>query len=601
MTHKTAIRITFAIFAFLIGAQSPAAQAQSEHNTLTHDTDQTATGGALESEEDPFYGKNLSGRYLSSLFAQRHHDWKAADGFLDGVIESTPHDVSLLKRKMVLAMGSGNFESAIDLARQVQRFEKGNTLAALFVAAQAFKNKDYDTVKDSLALLPLDGGLVQFMRPLLESWSAAALGDNKTQDLNSNTVHIHHAILIADFLEDYQHIEALLEKTLERGEVPPSDLERIGDIFAHIGKTDRAVSMYRQMLQQQPETKTVLEKIEKLEAGESVSYFEPVDTPDQGVARAFFDMAQMLYVDGSSDESARIFAYLALALDPDMIDSNLLLAEVYARNDHRDEAIKYYLQITPEHEYFIETQRRAADLMDESGDREAALSLLNTLAETYQDTESRIKIGDLFRRDEDFKNALIHYNKASASLDNDIPAEYWHLLYVRGMSYERTGEWEKAEKDLRAALEFQPEHPYVLNYLGYAWADQGQNLNEALHMIEQAVRLRPSDGYITDSLGWVHYRMGNYETAVPILEQAVALLPYDPVINDHLGDAYWMVGRRLEASFQWERAKNHSTDESLLQSIEQKLASGLAPAKNTRQNTKTAETDAPGEMTPKKN
>jgi tetratricopeptide (TPR) repeat protein len=156
-----------------------------------------------------------------------------------------------------------------------------------------------------------------------------------------------------------------------------------------------------------------------------------------------------------------------------------------------------------------------------------------------------------------------------------VTERYWHLLYVRGMSQERAGNWEAAEKDLLAALEFKPEQPYILNYLGYAWADRGQNLDKAQSMIRKAVSLRPEDGYITDSLGWVLYRIGKYKASVPELERAVSLLPYDPVINDHLGDAYWRVGRKMEAKFQWERAKNHSDDGELKTKLDEKMAKGL--------------------------
>jgi Flp pilus assembly protein TadD len=94
----------------------------------------------------------------------------------------------------------------------------------------------------------------------------------------------------------------------------------------------------------------------------------------------------------------------------------------------------------------------------------------------------------------------------------------------------------------------------VLNYLGYSWVEQGVNLEQAKAMIEKAVELRPRDGYITDSLGWVLYRLGDYKGAVTWLERAVALVPGDATINDHLGDAYWLVDRRQEAGFQWNRA-----------------------------------------------
>jgi tetratricopeptide (TPR) repeat protein len=186
-----------------------------------------------------------------------------------------------------------------------------------------------------------------------------------------------------------------------------------------------------------------------------------------------------------------------------------------------------------------------------------------------------IQIGDLYRGMENFDRAITAYNRAARSLGDTIPSDYWHLLYVRGMAYEQAGDWPRAEKDLKAALAYQPAHPYILNYLGYAWADQGIHLDEALTMIEKAMSLRPDDGYITDSMGWVLFKMNQFEEAVPFLEQAVALMPYDTTVNDHLGDAYWRVGRRLEARFQWERAKNHSTDADSIKALELKISEGL--------------------------
>ena len=114
--------------------------------------------------------------------------------------------------------------------------------------------------------------------------------------------------------------------------------------------------------------------------------------------------------------------------------------------------------------------------------------------------------------------------------------------------------WPQAEADFLHALELEPEQPFVLNYLGYSWVDQGMHLEQARGMLNRAVELRPDDGYIVDSLGWVHFRMGEYAAAVEQLEHAVELEPADAVINDHLGDAYWRVGRQREARYQWKRA-----------------------------------------------
>jgi Flp pilus assembly protein TadD len=118
----------------------------------------------------------------------------------------------------------------------------------------------------------------------------------------------------------------------------------------------------------------------------------------------------------------------------------------------------------------------------------------------------------------------------------------------------------------------------VLNYLGYSWVDQGIHLERAQKMIERAVELRPKDGYVVDSLGWVLYRLGKFGGAVRELERAVELRPEDPIINDHLGDAYWRVGRRQEARFQWRRSLSLDPEDDLLSILKDKLEAGLGEA-----------------------
>jgi len=115
----------------------------------------------------------------------------------------------------------------------------------------------------------------------------------------------------------------------------------------------------------------------------------------------------------------------------------------------------------------------------------------------------------------------------------------------------------------------------VLNYLGYALLDRGQKLPEAQALIEAAAKLRPGDGFIVDSLGWLYYRTGQYDKAVATLERAVAAEPGDPAINDHLGDAYWRVGRKLEARFRWRAAVDLGIPAALLAGVKVKLDYGL--------------------------
>ncbi len=100
----------------------------------------------------------------------------------------------------------------------------------------------------------------------------------------------------------------------------------------------------------------------------------------------------------------------------------------------------------------------------------------------------------------------------------------------------------------------------MLNYLGYSWIDQGIHLDEGFKMLRRPSRCGPRTAIIVDSLGWAHFKLGDYDEAVQELERAVSLKPADPTINDHLGDAYWRIGRKLEAQFQWNHARDLNPD-----------------------------------------
>ena len=118
----------------------------------------------------------------------------------------------------------------------------------------------------------------------------------------------------------------------------------------------------------------------------------------------------------------------------------------------------------------------------------------------------------------------------------------------------------------------------ALNYLGYSWVDQNRNLKEGMCLIEKAVALKPDDGYIVDSLGWAHFKLGNFAESVRFLERAVELKPQDPVLNDHLGDALWRVGREREAKFQWDQSLTLDPEPEEVEKIKKKLVDGLPPS-----------------------
>ena len=185
-------------------------------------------------------------------------------------------------------------------------------------------------------------------------------------------------------------------------------------------------------------------------------------------------------------------------------------------------------------------------------------------------------LGNILRARKRYGEAVDVYS-AALKLIPKPDKRHWSIFYSRGTCYERLKNWPAAEADLQKALDLYPEQPLALNYLGYSWVDQNRNLKQGMALIEKAVALKPDDGYIVDSLGWAHYKLGNFPEAVRFLERAVELKPQDPVLNDHLGDALWRVGREREARFQWDQALTLDPEPEEVEKIRKKLAEGMPP------------------------
>ena len=161
------------------------------------------------------------------------------------------------------------------------------------------------------------------------------------------------------------------------------------------------------------------------------------------------------------------------------------------------------------------------------------------------------------------------------SINKDHPL-YPKIKDGRGVSYERIGKWEKAEKDLLSSLSASPDQAYVINYLAYSWIEQGVKIKEALKMLEKANNIKSNDPYIIDSLGWALFKLKKYEDSKKFLQSAVKLMPADPIVNDHYGDVLWKNWKKIQARYYWNYVLSlEETEEELKNKIKNKLLSGL--------------------------
>jgi tetratricopeptide (TPR) repeat protein len=299
-----------------------------------------------------------------------------------------------------------------------------------------------------------------------------------------------------------------------------------------------------------------------------------IRTPQEGAAEVLYGLGAALGRRGGEDLGL-IYLQLALYLAPNHALALTSLADLYESLKKPELAIKTYHRIAANSPLHRNARIQIAlDLDSLNKNEEAIAELKEIVAANPTDREAILALGNVLRGHKKFAECADVYSKVIAMITKAEKAN-WVIYYFRGICYERSKQWPKAEADLKQALKLFPEQPLVLNYLGYSWVDQGINLDEGMGMIRRAVAQRADDGYIVDSLGWAYFRLGKFADAVKHLERAVELKPEDPTINDHLGDAYWKVGRFLEARFQWAHARDLKPDPEDLIKIEQKLKSGL--------------------------
>ena len=332
---------------------------------------------------------------------------------------------------------------------------------------------------------------------------------------------------------------------------------------------------------------------EQIEAGERPELL--ITTPAEGMAEAFYGLGEALTGEGGVSVGA-VYLQFALYLTPDSVFALATLANAYETTKRYDDAIAAYDRIPKGTPLQMSIDIRKALNLNQLERVDEAQKLLDEVArENPSEIRPLDALGNIMRGNKRYAEAVDYYTRAIALIDKP-EQKHWTYFYSRGTCYERLKKWDSAEADLQKALQLSPDQALVLNYLGYSWIDQNRNLKQGLALIEKAVRQKPDDGYIVDSLGWAHYRMGNYKEAVKHLERAVELRPEDPVLNDHLGDAYWRVGREREARFQWDQALTLKPEPEDAEKIKRKLQKGLPVPAQARQVKRTKEArEAPRE------
>ena len=449
-----------------------------------------------------------------------------------------------------------------------------NQAAQLMLAGRDAKAGAWAQAEARFAALPREGA-ADVMRPMLIAWAQFGRGQPDAalatmqpliESRRFRAFYALHGALIAD-LADRRPLAARLYRTAqtEFGGTAHLQLGRqIASWEARQGNAADAEAALRGMAEGNDDVMVALPGLLADAGGQQVS--NALD----GLAETYVVVASVLRGQESTD-FALALTRLALQLRPDHAVARILAADILGSGKRPEMAMELLAPIRSGDPLSPLVQMRQARLLQKLERTDEALRVLDDLARAQPDRpEPRGLIGDMLRIKKRFPEAVLAYDKAIALSGAPQPA-HWPLYYDRGIALERSREWERAEADFLLALRFVPDQPFVLNYLGYSWAEQGRNLVRAKEMIEKAVQQRPNDGAMIDSLGWVAMRMGDTASAVRLLERAAELEPADATVNGHLGDAYWEAGRRLEAVYQWRRALNLKPEPEEKERLEARL------------------------------
>jgi tetratricopeptide (TPR) repeat protein len=544
---------------------------------------------AMASNTDPNEtlkpAQSLEGNFLSAYVAGTAKDTEAASVFFREAIAEDPSNQELLERGFVAFLANGAMPEAYRAAERLSGRDGSNNLAQFALAVRALKNQKYADARSRLSR-GTRGRQADLTATLLTAWAYAGAKDGKQalatvdklkNERAFNQFREYHAALIADVIGNSGEAEKRFKAAYEGERNTLQVVDAYGRFLAKRGRKDEAIKVYKAFDELAPRHPIVMAALKALDEGKPLAPL--VTNAQQGAAELLYGLGVVGNTQGD-ELTAIIYLRLGLDLEPNHPLALVTLGDVYERLKRYDQANSIFERVPK-----TAPVRASADIaigqnyeLMGRGD-EASSHLEKLMKERPEDVEVVMALGNVQRSRKKFAEAAETYNKA-IQLIGEPQRGHWILYFYRGTSYERAKQWDKAEADLKKAMELVPEglpaaQAQVMNYLAYSWVDQNLNIDEAFKMLQRAVELAPRDGMIIDSLGWAYYRMGRYEEAVRELEKAVELKAGDPTINDHLGDAYWKVGRKVEAKFQWDHAKNSEPEHEELVKILKKIDNGM--------------------------
>ena len=529
-------------------------------------------------DKNDFNQKYLSNYFSALVSAGNQNNEDAIVFFNSSKFLINKHD-NFLREYVFSLILDGQVKKAIN---QIKRSDNPNFFEAnLLLTLDSITKKKYKQAEKRLNKLLTfqENGTYEFVIiKTLESYNYLFL-NSKVGKNNRNLGRID--LITSAFQNCYLSSNKANSNFLNLINSPESDYSRY--LFFYLGniignKDFEAANEISQTIEPLKSSLLIAQSKKWIEENnyEKFNYYFSCKNEKDLLAEFFFLIAN-LYSSQDQFKLSNFYINISNYLNPKFYFNLSLLAENYQLNNNFILAKKILNGFNNEEEiYHWYKTKKITQFLAEQDREEEALDYFEKKINDFKNPSTKIlyDTANIYKRFKNYKKAVDYYSKVLSEVDKNT-STFADILYRRGGSYERMGDYERADIDLLKSIEIRPDDPYALNYLAYSWLERNYKIEEAIQMLDKAYNEKENDPYITDSVGWGYYLIGDYQNAEKYLRKAVELMPDDPIVNDHYGDVLWQLNRKMQASYFWKNVLEfEDTDEEMRKDIYKKLLNG---------------------------
>ncbi len=525
-----------------------------------------------------------SGSYIAGQFAEKEGDFRNASYYYIDLISRGETESEIIKRSIIYSALSGNFEVATAISRKIDDLELNYPIANLIIFAEAIKNKENDKIVEEFERHK--NFFPAIFRNVAEFWILIIKNekDKAFKLLNSLSINNeaqmqiinYNQLLAYIYFNEYEQAKTLYENLDFSDFLFDSDSAlAVLEYFRKDKESKVFKSILNKVRSASDNSYYILALMDDLSSGEEINSIRI--NPYKQIAEVFFRWSQSVQLQGKNGINKPFYLSLANYADPTSSFLKFKTATVLSDTENYGLSKEILYSFSKEDVFYMDSIVERTYAIEQQDNDESALEYIERfISNGFKNARLLKTYGSLQRSQRLYKESIKSYTGAIEAAKREKYTEaVWPILFLRGISFERSKNWDLAEADFISALELSPDQPQVLNYMGYSLLERKEKLDQAMRMILLAAEKAPDSYHIIDSLGWAYYRTGDFEQALLYLERAMELESTDPIVNDHLGDVLWMLGRKREAKFQWKKSLSFKPEPVDQKNTEDKLAFGL--------------------------